>query len=154
MPPLEYQSDAAEAASSVLTSKYLSRPTLFVNGSKVSTSSLTPTTTLADWLRASGLTGTKIGCAEGGCGACTVMVSRFDPGFKRVVHRSVNACLFPAAAAHWAQVTTVEGIGSVKTELNPVQQRMVDAHGSQCGYCTPGIVMVRPPLSLHPPTFP
>jgi xanthine dehydrogenase iron-sulfur cluster and FAD-binding subunit A len=82
------------------------------------------------------------------------MVSRFDPGFKRVVHRSVNACLFPAAAAHWAQVTTVEGIGSVKTELNPVQQRMVDAHGSQCGYCTPGIVMVRPPLFLHPPTFP
>ena len=69
------------------------------------------------------------------------MISKLSPSTSLVVHRSVNACLFPLAAADSCNVTTVEGIGSVAGGLHPVQRRMTDAHGSQCGYCTPGIVM-------------
>lgn len=54
---------------------------------------------------------------------------------------AVNACLFPICAVHGLAVTTVEGIGSIKTKLHPVQERIAKAHGSQCGFCTPGIVM-------------
>ncbi|PSN50798.1 Xanthine dehydrogenase/oxidase [Blattella germanica] len=70
------------------------------------------------------LCGTKLGCGEGGCGACTVMVSKFD--------RSKEKVMYPLK---------MEGIGSTKTQLHPVQKRIAEAHGSQCGFCTPGIVM-------------
>uniref|UniRef100_A0A671SPA3 Aldehyde oxidase 6 n=1 Tax=Sinocyclocheilus anshuiensis TaxID=1608454 RepID=A0A671SPA3_9TELE len=85
--------------------------------------------------------GTKYGCGGGGCGACTVMVSRYDPQTKNINHWSVNACLLPVCQLHGAAVTTVEGIGSTKTKLHPVQERIAKAHGSQCGFCTPGMVM-------------
>ncbi|KAG9349147.1 hypothetical protein JZ751_029470 [Albula glossodonta] len=85
------------------------------------------------------LTGAKNGCGGGGCGACTVMVSRYDPLQGAVVHFSVNACLLPICALHGAAVVTVEGIGSTKTKLHPVQERIAKAHGSQCGFCTPGM---------------
>uniref|UniRef100_A0A3B3RQ69 Xanthine dehydrogenase/oxidase n=1 Tax=Paramormyrops kingsleyae TaxID=1676925 RepID=A0A3B3RQ69_9TELE len=88
-----------------------------------------------------GLTGTKLGCAEGGCGACTVMISRFNPHKNRIVHHAVNACLAPVCSLHHSAVTTVEGIGSVATQVHPVQERIAKTHGSQCGFCTPGIVM-------------
>ncbi|KAI1884898.1 hypothetical protein AGOR_G00214620 [Albula goreensis] len=87
------------------------------------------------------LTGAKNGCGGRGCGACTVMVSRYDPLQGAVVHFSVNACLLPICALHGAAVVTVEGIGSTKTKLHPVQERIAKAHGSQCGFCTPGMVM-------------
>uniref|UniRef100_A0AAR2K4L4 Xanthine dehydrogenase/oxidase n=1 Tax=Pygocentrus nattereri TaxID=42514 RepID=A0AAR2K4L4_PYGNA len=87
------------------------------------------------------LTGTKLGCAEGGCGACTVMVSRFNPHHNQIIHHAVNACLAPLCSLHHCAVTTVEGIGSVASKLHPVQERIAKAHGSQCGFCTPGIVM-------------
>uniref|UniRef100_A0A673BLN5 xanthine dehydrogenase n=1 Tax=Sphaeramia orbicularis TaxID=375764 RepID=A0A673BLN5_9TELE len=82
----------------------------------------------------------KLGCAEGGCGACTVMLSRLK-GDQQVLHYSVNACLAPLCSLHLVAVTTVEGIGSVAQTLHPVQERIAKAHGSQCGFCTPGIVM-------------
>uniref|UniRef100_A0A8C1QGW7 Aldehyde oxidase 5 n=1 Tax=Cyprinus carpio TaxID=7962 RepID=A0A8C1QGW7_CYPCA len=88
-----------------------------------------------------GLTGTKYGCGGGGCGACTVMVSRYDPIQETVLHWSVTACLQPICSLHGAAVVTVEGIGSTKTKLHPVQERIAKAHGSQCGFCTPGMVM-------------
>uniref|UniRef100_A0A8C1YA85 Aldehyde oxidase 5 n=1 Tax=Cyprinus carpio TaxID=7962 RepID=A0A8C1YA85_CYPCA len=84
--------------------------------------------------------GTKYGCGGGGCGACTVMVSRYDP-IQETVHWSVTACLQPICSLHGAAVVTVEGIGSTKTKLHPVQERIAKAHGSQCGFCTPGMVM-------------
>ncbi|XP_056392524.1 aldehyde oxidase-like isoform X2 [Hyla sarda] len=87
------------------------------------------------------LTGTKYGCGGGGCGACTVMVSTINPITKRIVHYSANACLLPVCSLHGAAITTVEGIGSTTSRLHPVQERIAKAHGSQCGFCTPGMVM-------------
>uniref|UniRef100_A0A8C0V8W0 Xanthine dehydrogenase/oxidase n=1 Tax=Cyanistes caeruleus TaxID=156563 RepID=A0A8C0V8W0_CYACU len=88
-----------------------------------------------------GLCGTKLGCGEGGCGACTVMISKYDPFRKKILHHTANACLFPICALHHVAVTTVEGIGNTKSRLHPAQERIAKSHGSQCGFCTPGIVM-------------
>ncbi|GFH18705.1 uncharacterized protein HaLaN_15553, partial [Haematococcus lacustris] len=110
-------------------------------------------TTLLAFLRDIGLTGTKLGCGEvrgpllhgrlqlllGGCGACTVMLSHWEAG--QVVHRSANACLCPLYAVEGMHVVTVEGIGNTREGLHPVQERLAKAHGSQCGFCTPGFVM-------------
>eukprot|EP00520_Triparma_pacifica_P017654 CAMPEP_0118636436 /NCGR_PEP_ID=MMETSP0785-20121206/2621_1 /TAXON_ID=91992 /ORGANISM="Bolidomonas pacifica, Strain CCMP 1866" /LENGTH=1412 /DNA_ID=CAMNT_0006527561 /DNA_START=58 /DNA_END=4292 /DNA_ORIENTATION=+ len=115
---------------------------IYVNGKKMTRelSIITPTMTLLSFLRQNGLTGTKLGCAEGGCGACTAIVSR-ETSDGSVRHRSVNACLFPAVAADCCHVTTVEGLGSTREGMHPVQERMTKSHGSQCGFCTPGIVV-------------
>jgi xanthine dehydrogenase/oxidase len=102
-----------------------------------------PTMLLVDWLRsgAVGLTGTKKGCAQGGCGACTVMLSRWTVGLDDIEHLAVNACLRPLCAIDGMEVTTTEGTGSCRTELSPVQYRIAKDNGSQCGFCTPGFVM-------------
>ncbi|XP_071580587.1 xanthine dehydrogenase-like isoform X2 [Temnothorax nylanderi] len=114
----------------------------YVNGKEVSDKNVEPQWTLLWYLRNKlGLTGTKLGCAEGGCGACTVMISKFDRVAGKIIHLAVNACLTPVCAVHGLAVTTVEGIGSTKTKLHPVQERIAMAHGSQCGFCTAGIVM-------------
>ncbi|KAK7505492.1 hypothetical protein BaRGS_00003237 [Batillaria attramentaria] len=98
------------------------------------------------------LTGTKLGCGEGGCGACTVMVSYYTPDSDAVRHLSANACLLPLCSLHGIAVTTVEGIGSLRTRLHPVQKRLAAAHGSQCGFCTPGFVMSMYTLLRNNPT--
>ncbi|XP_078590817.1 xanthine dehydrogenase/oxidase-like isoform X1 [Branchiostoma floridae x Branchiostoma japonicum] len=114
----------------------------FVNGRRVVDQDVDPEMTLLTYLRSKlRLTGAKLGCGEGGCGACTVMVSRYNPTQRKVLHLAVNACLAPICSLHGAAVTTVEGIGSTRTRLHPVQERIAKAHGSQCGFCTPGIVM-------------
>ncbi|XP_056157552.1 aldehyde oxidase 5 [Lampris incognitus] len=114
----------------------------FVNGRKVIEKNADPEEVLLSFLRRKvGLTGTKYGCGGGGCGACTVMVSRYDRIREKVLHYTVNACLQPIVTLHGVAVVTVEGIGSTKTKLHPVQERIAKAHGSQCGYCTPGMVM-------------
>ncbi|TRY88303.1 hypothetical protein DNTS_016695 [Danionella cerebrum] len=118
----------------------------FVNGKKITEKNADPEITLLTYLRRTlGLTGTKLGCAEGGCGACTVMVSKYHPHQNHIVylfnHYAINACLAPLCSLHHCAVTTVEGIGSVASKLHPVQERIAKAHGSQCGFCTPGIVM-------------
>ncbi|OAD58082.1 Xanthine dehydrogenase [Eufriesea mexicana] len=114
----------------------------YVNGKEVVDDNVDPEWTLLWYLRNKlHLTGTKLGCAEGGCGACTVMISKLDRVTGAITHLAVNACLTPVCAMHGLAVITVEGIGSVKTKLHPVQERIAKAHGSQCGFCTPGIVM-------------
>ncbi|NXQ02448.1 AOXA oxidase, partial [Vidua macroura] len=87
------------------------------------------------------LTGTKYGCGGGGCGACTVMISTYEPTSKKIRHYSANACLLPICSLYGTAVTTVEGVGSTKTRIHPVQERLAKCHGSQCGFCTPGMVM-------------
>ncbi|XP_036174431.1 aldehyde oxidase isoform X1 [Myotis myotis] len=114
----------------------------YVNGRKVIEKNVDPETMLLPYLRKKlRLTGTKYGCGGGGCGACTVMISRYDPVTKRIRHYPANACLMPICSVYGAAVTTVEGIGSTRTRIHPVQERIARCHGTQCGFCTPGMVM-------------
>uniref|UniRef100_A0A8C3HCI6 Uncharacterized protein n=1 Tax=Chrysemys picta bellii TaxID=8478 RepID=A0A8C3HCI6_CHRPI len=87
------------------------------------------------------LSGTKYGCGIGGCGACTVMISTYEPTSKKIMHYPANSCLLPICLLHGSAVTTVEGVGSTKTRVHPIQERLAKCHGSQCGFCTPGMVM-------------
>jgi xanthine dehydrogenase small subunit len=115
-----------------------------VNGKETSISPAAPHTTVLDFLRDRGLTGTKEGCAEGECGACSVLVAR--PGVNKPTDWvAVNACLVPVAALDGQEVVTSEGLaipgepGTAPT-LHPVQREMAVRGGSQCGYCTPGFI--------------
>ncbi|NGN95184.1 2Fe-2S iron-sulfur cluster binding domain-containing protein [Nocardioides sp. KC13] len=115
-----------------------STPCVTVNGDQVSLTGVATHTTTLDWLRNRGLTGAKEGCAEGECGACSVLVAR--PGTTSPTEwTSVNACLVPVAALDGQEVVTSEGLGT-STDLHPVQQELAVRGGSQCGYCTPGFV--------------
>ena len=114
---------------------------LFINGQKHIVVRPEPDTSLIQYLRSKNLTGTKLGCNEGGCGACTVMLSHYDLALDRVVNRSVNACLMPLLSCDSCAVVTVEGIGSSRDTLHLIQERIKEYNGSQCGFCTPGIVM-------------
>jgi xanthine dehydrogenase small subunit len=110
--------------------------TFLLNGETVALQGVSPTATLLDWLREHrGLKGTKEGCNEGDCGACTVMVSDADGS------RSLNACILLMGQLPGKAVRTVEGLAGPDGALHPVQQAMIDHHGSQCGFCTPGFVM-------------
>ncbi|XP_006889138.1 PREDICTED: aldehyde oxidase-like [Elephantulus edwardii] len=114
----------------------------YVNGRKVIEKNADPETMLLPYLRKKlRFTGTKYGCGGGGCGACTVMISRYNPVTKKIRHYPANACLIPICSLYGAAVTTVEGIGSTSTRLHPVQERIAKCHGTQCGFCTPGMVM-------------
>lgn len=123
-----------------ITADYHDILTFYLNGTKVSLDDADPEATLLEYLRGIGLTGTKLGCAEGGCGACTVVVSQYNPTTKSIYHASVNACLAPLVSVDGKHVITVEGIGNVKSP-HPAQERIAKGNGSQCGFCTPGIVM-------------
>jgi xanthine dehydrogenase small subunit len=96
---------------------------------------------LAAFLRTeNNLTGTKIVCAEGDCGACTVLLASDIGTDGKLVFKSVNSCILPLYLIDGAQIVTVEGLKKSDTELHPVQQAMVDCQGAQCGYCTPGFI--------------
>jgi len=116
---------------------------LIVNGRVVTASGVAPTTTLLAWLRATGLTGSKEGCAEGDCGACSVaLVDRDAAG--RPTYRAFNSCIALLPMFAGRELVTVEGLargGADKSQLHPVQAAMVEHYGSQCGYCTPGFVV-------------
>ncbi|XP_077623705.1 xanthine dehydrogenase/oxidase-like [Crocuta crocuta] len=106
----------------------------FVNGKKVVEKNADPETTLLAYLRRKlGLSGTKLGCGEGGCGACTVMLSKYDRFQNKIIHFSANACLAPICSLHHVAVTTVEGIGSTKSRLHPVQ--VTGGNGILCQGC-------------------
>lgn len=107
-----------------------------LNGTPVRVTDMSPTRTLLEFLRETrGLSGTKEGCNEGDCGACTVMVT--DAG----VSRALNACILFLPQLHGKAVRTVEGLSGPSGELHPVQEAMITHHGSQCGFCTPGFVV-------------
>src|ERR1035437_9424064 len=110
-----------------------------LNGEAVVVEGVAATTTLLDWLRATGRTGRKCGCAEGDCGACTVaLVDRDAAG--RPAYRAINSCLALVPMFAGREVVTVEGL-AFGDKLHPVQSAMVEHYGSQCGYCTPGFVV-------------
>src|SRR3712207_4758766 len=113
-------------------------PAVTVNGRSIPLDGATPHTTGLDWLRAQGLVGCKEGCAEGECGACSVLVAR--PGRATPTRwTALNACLVPIAAFAGQELVTAEGLGTPDA-LHPVQREMAERGGSQCGYCTPGFV--------------
>ena len=113
-----------------------------LDGRVVSANHLPPTTTVLEYLRETAhKTGTKEGCAEGDCGACTVVLGELAADGSRVAYRAVNSCIrfLPTIDGH--ELVTVESLLSPDGRLHPVQQAMVDQHASQCGFCTPGFVM-------------
>jgi xanthine dehydrogenase small subunit len=117
-----------------------------LNNKKVKTS-LPEGSSVLDFIRyEKRLTGTKIGCREGDCGACTVLVGQLENG--KLSYLSMTSCLMPLVNAHGKHVVTVEGINM--EQLSPVQQAMVDTNGTQCGFCTLGFVMSFTGFVLHP----
>jgi len=114
----------------------MSEIAFLLNGTQVQLSGVSPTRTLLDWLREdAALSGTKEGCNEGDCGACTVMVTDASGS------RALNACILFLPQLHGKAVRTVEGIAGPKGELHPVQAEMITHHGAQCGFCTPGFIV-------------
>jgi xanthine dehydrogenase small subunit len=116
----------------------MSAAAVTINGRAMPLTDVAPWTSALDFLRAQGLTGCKEGCAEGECGACSVLVAR--PGITAPTEWvAVNACLVPIAALDGQELITAEGLGD-SSALHPVQHEMAIRGGSQCGYCTPGFI--------------
>lgn len=114
------------------------RLTLSINGRAVDLAAVSPTATLLQYLHQNGWTGTKEGCGDGDCGACTVAVlCTVADGLP--CYRAMNSCLIPLGSVANREIVTVEGLA--EEQLHPVQSAMVQTGGSQCGYCTPGFVM-------------
>ncbi len=113
-----------------------------LDGQQVSAADLPPTMTVLEYLREIAYrTGTKEGCAEGDCGACTVVLGELAPDGAKVGYRAVNSCIRLLPTIDGQELITVESLQAPDGQLHPVQQAMVDNHASQCGFCTPGFVM-------------
>lgn len=112
-----------------------------LDGEVVAVAGLPPTTTVLEYLRnVAGRTGTKEGCAEGDCGACTVVLAELAADGESVDYRAINSCIRFLPTIDGKELVTVESLQQADA-LHPVQRAMVDQHASQCGFCTPGFVM-------------
>ena len=122
---------------------------IYVNGEKITFSGIDPSTPLVSAIRDyTRFTGTKLSCGEGGCGACVVVLSSTPPSNATgpirendITHSQVNSCLRPIFLCDGMSVTTSEGIGSHSAGYHDVQTKLAACNGSQCGYCSPGMVM-------------
>ncbi|VAI22974.1 unnamed protein product [Triticum turgidum subsp. durum] len=118
------------------------RVVLAVNGARHEAAGVDPSMTLLEFLRTrTPVRGPKLGCGEGGCGACVVLISKYDPATDVVTEFSASSCLTLLGSLNHCSVTTSEGIGNTRGGYHPVQQRLAGFHASQCGYCTPGMCM-------------
>lgn len=126
--------------------------TFILNGKKQTVSGLSPTMTVLEYLRTQvRLTGTKEGCAEGDCGACTVIIGEPSAKGTEIMYKAVNACIVFLPVLDGREVITIEHLKAADGTLHPVQKAMVDCHGSQCGFCTPGFVMALSCLNHNHP---
>ncbi|MDM7861340.1 xanthine dehydrogenase small subunit [Alteromonas sp. ASW11-36] len=133
-----------------------------LNNTPVTVENSRPTITLLDWLRKDrGLVGTKEGCASGDCGACTLLVGEqvaHGSSEKQWRYKTINSCLMLLGNAHGKHIVTVEAVTqnlyADVDELHPVQKAMVESHGSQCGFCTPGIIMSLLALYINNASYP
>lgn len=113
-----------------------------LDGEVMELNDVDPNRTVLQFLREDlARTGTKEGCAEGDCGACTVVVAELDEAGKRLRPRAINSCIQFLATLDGKELFTVESLSDSQNDLHPVQRAMIDDHGSQCGFCTPGFVM-------------
>ncbi|CAN6465039.1 unnamed protein product [Victoria cruziana] len=113
-----------------------------VNGEKVELSGVDPSTTLLEFLRLqTPYKGAKLGCGEGGCGACVVLISKYDRQKEQVEDFSVSSCLTLLYSLDGCSITTTEGLGNCKDGFHSIHERFAGFHASQCGYCTPGMCM-------------
>ncbi|GJN23072.1 hypothetical protein PR202_gb10689 [Eleusine coracana subsp. coracana] len=115
---------------------------LAVNGQRYEAAGVDPSTTLLEFLRTqTPIRGPKLGCGEGGCGACVVLIAEYDPATDEVNEFSASSCLTLLCSVDRCSVTTSEGIGNIRDGYHSVQQRLAGFHASQCGFCTPGMCM-------------
>ncbi|KAG6482122.1 hypothetical protein ZIOFF_058753 [Zingiber officinale] len=113
-----------------------------VNGKRFELAEVDPSTSLLEFLRTrTRFTGPKLGCGEGGCGACVVLLSTYDPVSDQVKDLSVSSCLTLLCSVHLCSITTTEGLGNSRDGFHPIHQRFTGFHASQCGFCTPGMCM-------------
>jgi xanthine dehydrogenase small subunit len=113
-----------------------------LDGEVIEIDEVDPNRTVLQFLREDlGRSGTKEGCAEGDCGACTVVLVDTDASGKRLKARAVNSCIQFLPTLDGKELLTVESLSLKENELHPSQSAMIDCHGSQCGFCTPGFVM-------------
>eukprot|EP00743_Colponemidia_sp_Colp-15_P003976 GILK01004288.1.p1 GENE.GILK01004288.1~~GILK01004288.1.p1 ORF type:complete len:1351 (-),score=243.88 GILK01004288.1:135-4187(-) len=137
--------DVASSLSSLRVSSVqrfpAARVRFFLNGKLVTVNNPDPAVMLSGYLRGIGLTGTKLSCWEGGCGACSVLLTCVDKIDGQKKDRVINACLRPLCSLDGMAVTTTEGLGNKQVGFHKVQTQIADGNGSQCGYCTPGWVM-------------
>ncbi|KAE8656722.1 Indole-3-acetaldehyde oxidase [Hibiscus syriacus] len=113
-----------------------------INGERyeLSESDIDPSITLLEFLRyRTPFKSVKLGCGEGGCGACIVLLSKYDPVLDRVEDSTVSSCLTLVCSLNGCSITTAEGVGNSKDGFHPIQERFVGFHASQCGFCTPGM---------------
>lgn len=114
-----------------------------VNGQLHVVQDVSPRTKLVEFLRYKlGITSTKVGCGEGGCGACTVLLSYLDED-KKLIHHTINSCLRPLFLCDRMSITTSEALGGINSPLGPnvVQEKLATGNGSQCGYCSPAMCL-------------
>ena len=126
---------AATEIPAVVTAAVVTPLVFSINGVEKRLSNPLPSMLLVDYLRSSGLTGAKVGCGEGGCGACSVIAVGADG-----VPRAINSCLRLLCSCDGLAITTVEALGSKANGFSDVQKAMADHGGTQCGFCTPGWV--------------